>query len=61
MNDGQAMDWGICGVGLLPGDRRMQQVMHAQDGLYTLVVKHSDGTHEPAGDRLDRPVPVRPG
>ncbi|HEX8093362.1 mannitol dehydrogenase family protein [Jatrophihabitans sp.] len=44
MNDGQAMDWGICGVGLLPGDRRMQQVMHAQDGLYTLVVKHPDGT-----------------
>ena len=43
MNDGQAMDWGICGVGLLPGDRRMEQVMHAQDGLYTLVVKHPDG------------------
>jgi mannitol 2-dehydrogenase len=44
MNDGQAMDWGICGVGLQPGDRRMQQVMHAQDGLYTLVVKSPDGT-----------------
>jgi mannitol 2-dehydrogenase len=44
MNDGQAMDWGICGVGLLPGDRRMQQVMDAQDGLYTLLVKHPDGS-----------------
>jgi mannitol 2-dehydrogenase len=47
MNDGQAMDWGICGVGLLPGDRRMQQVMHAQDCLYTLVVKNPDGTLSP--------------
>ncbi|WP_029432007.1 mannitol dehydrogenase family protein [Blastococcus sp. URHD0036] len=36
-------DWGICGVGVLPGDRRMAQVMAAQDGLYTLVVKHPDG------------------
>jgi mannitol 2-dehydrogenase len=25
----------------------MQQVMHAQDGLYTLVVKHPDGTLSP--------------
>jgi mannitol 2-dehydrogenase len=43
MAEGQALDSGICGVGLLPADRRMQQVMHAQDGLYTLVVKHPDG------------------
>src|SRR4051794_23971883 len=40
---GQADGWGICGVGLLPGDRRMQQVMADQDCLYTLVVKHPDG------------------
>ena len=31
----------------MPADRRMQQVMDAQDGLYTLVVKHCDGTWEP--------------
>ena len=31
----------------MPADRRMQQVMDAQDGLYTLVVKHPDGTWEP--------------
>src|SRR4051794_15475753 len=43
MAAGQAMDWGICGVGVLPSDRRMQQVMAAQDCLYTLVVKHPDG------------------
>ncbi len=40
---GTAGGWGICGVGLLPGDRRMQQVMQAQDCLYTLLVKHPDG------------------
>lgn len=47
MNQGQASDWGICGVGLLPADRRMNDVMNAQDCLYTLVLKHSDGTWEP--------------
>ncbi|TWD81950.1 mannitol 2-dehydrogenase [Kribbella amoyensis] len=47
MNDGKALDWGICGVGVLPQDRRMADVMAAQDGLYTLVVKHPDGTLEP--------------
>jgi mannitol 2-dehydrogenase len=47
MNDGKALDWGICGVGVMPFDRRMKDVMDAQDGLYTLVVKHPDGTFEP--------------
>jgi mannitol 2-dehydrogenase len=47
MNAGKALDWGICGVGVLPSDRRMADVMAAQDCLYTLVVKHPDGTHEP--------------
>ncbi|WP_041289849.1 mannitol dehydrogenase family protein [Kribbella flavida] len=45
--DGAALDWGICGVGVLPQDRRMADVMAAQNGLYTLVVKHPDGTLEP--------------
>ena len=44
LNQGLATDWGICGVGLLPGDRRMQQVLDDQDGLYTLVEKAPDGT-----------------
>jgi mannitol 2-dehydrogenase len=47
MNAGKALDWGICGVGVLPSDRTMADVMAAQDGLYTLVVKHADGTLEP--------------
>jgi mannitol 2-dehydrogenase len=47
MNDGAALDWGICGVGVMAADRRMKEVLDAQDGLYTLVLKHSDGTYEP--------------
>jgi mannitol 2-dehydrogenase len=47
MTDGKALDWAICGVGVMPADRRMQQVLDAQDGLYTLVVKAPDGALEP--------------
>jgi mannitol 2-dehydrogenase len=46
MNDGAALDWAICGVGVMPADRRMDEVMAAQDGLYTLVEKHADGSRE---------------
>jgi mannitol 2-dehydrogenase len=47
MNDGKALDWGICGVGVMPADRQMKEALDAQGDLYTLVVKHSDGTYEP--------------
>lgn len=47
MNEGKALEWGICGVGVMPADRRMKEALDAQDGLYTLVVKHADGTYEP--------------
>jgi mannitol 2-dehydrogenase len=47
MNEGKALDWGICGVGVMPADRRMKEALDAQDELYTLVVKHPDGTYEP--------------
>ncbi|MCA1836091.1 MAG: mannitol dehydrogenase family protein [Actinobacteria bacterium] len=47
MDEGKALDWGICGVGVLPSDRRMRNTMEAQDCLYTLVVKHPDGSLEP--------------
>ncbi len=47
MNEGTALDWGICGVGVMAADQLMKQVLDAQDGLYTLVLKHSDGTYEP--------------
>ena len=47
MNQGSALDWGIVGVGLMPGDARMRDALAAQDNLYTLVVKHPDGRLEP--------------
>ncbi|MGQ4877647.1 mannitol dehydrogenase family protein [Billgrantia sp. LNSP4103-1] len=47
MNRGQALDWGIVGVGVMTGDRRMQEALAAQDHLYTLVVKHPGGEREP--------------
>jgi len=47
MNEGKALDWGVTGVGLLAQDRRMHEVMTAQDCLYTLVVKHPDGSLHP--------------
>ncbi|HEX3833617.1 MAG TPA: mannitol dehydrogenase family protein [Solirubrobacteraceae bacterium] len=46
MNAGQAHDWAICGVGVMPADRRIKETLEAQDHLYTLVEKHSDGTYD---------------
>ena len=46
LSGGQGRDYFICGVGVLPGDRRMKDVLDAQGGLYTLVVKHPDGRNE---------------
>ncbi|WP_433383191.1 mannitol dehydrogenase family protein [Actinoplanes sp. CA-142083] len=43
MSEGKAHDWAICGVGVMPADQRMRDVLQAQDGLYTLVVKAPDG------------------
>jgi mannitol 2-dehydrogenase len=47
LNASLATDWGICGVGLLPTDAHMRDVMAAQNCLYTVVTKHADGTLEP--------------
>ena len=38
-----AATWGICGVGLLPGDAAMRDTLQAQDHLYTLVTRSPDG------------------
>ncbi|MDR6866428.1 mannitol 2-dehydrogenase [Microbacterium resistens] len=40
---GIAMDWGIVGVGLLPGDARMGAVLREQAFTYTLVELAGDG------------------
>jgi len=46
LNQGLARDWAICGVGVMPSDVAMRDALMAQDGLYTLVVKHPDGRLE---------------
>ena len=42
-----ALDWGICGVGVMPFDLKMRDVLQAQDGLYTLVEKDPGGGWTP--------------
>ncbi len=44
MRGGQAMDWGICGVGLQPSNVVMRDALGAQDDLFTLVIRHGDGS-----------------
>ncbi|WP_375483202.1 mannitol dehydrogenase family protein [uncultured Mycobacterium sp.] len=44
LQQGLGREWGICGVGVLPADRRMRDVLHSQDGLYTLVLENPDGS-----------------
>jgi mannitol 2-dehydrogenase len=47
MEQGKALDWGICGVGVMPFDLKMKEAMQSQDCLYTLVEKAPDGSWEP--------------
>lgn len=42
-----APEWGICGIGLREGDRKIHDVLKKQNGLYTLIVKHPDGKTTP--------------
>ena len=46
-SEGSCLDWGICGVGLLPGDARMRDALEGQDHLYTLILKHPGGLRDP--------------
>jgi mannitol 2-dehydrogenase len=46
LEKGVAKDWGICGVGVMPADRRMADVLAEQDGLYTLMTEHPDGSRD---------------
>src|SRR5438874_1953391 len=40
---GGARQWGLCGVGLLPHDARMRDVLRAQDCLYTVIERSGAG------------------
>ena len=46
LEKGVAGEWGICGVGVLPADRKMKEVLEAQDGLYTLALENPDGSRD---------------
>jgi mannitol 2-dehydrogenase len=41
---GRAQDWAICGVGVMPADEQMRDVLREQDHLYTVAVRHPDGS-----------------
>jgi len=43
MNISEASGWGICGVGLKEGDRKMRDILKEQDYLYTLILRYPDG------------------
>jgi mannitol 2-dehydrogenase len=43
LEQGRASEWGICGIGVMPADRWMRDVL---DGLYTLVAEHPDGSRQ---------------
>jgi mannitol 2-dehydrogenase len=47
MRQGKALDWGICGVGVMPFDLKMRDAMVSQDCLYTLVQKDPSGGWDP--------------
>ncbi len=44
MEAGAALDFGICGVGVLPEDRGMRDVLADQDCLYSVLERAPDGT-----------------
>jgi mannitol 2-dehydrogenase len=46
LRQGLAHDWGICGVGVMPGDWTMRDVLTDQDGLYTLILEKPDGSRD---------------
>jgi mannitol 2-dehydrogenase len=47
LSQGDALDWGICGVDVMAADRPKKQEFEDQDGLYTLVLKDPDGSTKP--------------
>jgi len=43
MARGGANEWGLCGVGLRPADKAMQEALVPQDCLYTVVARSAEG------------------
>jgi mannitol 2-dehydrogenase len=47
MEQGKALDWGICGIGVMPFDLKVRDALVPQDCLYTLVEKDPQGNWTP--------------
>jgi mannitol 2-dehydrogenase len=47
MDQGKALEWGICGVGVMPFDLKIRDALVSQDCLYTLVLKDPQGRWAP--------------
>lgn len=43
LNRGDGHEWGVTGVGMVPGHTGMREALGRQDGLYTLTEKTADG------------------
>src|ERR1700749_3152229 len=46
LQQGLADGWGICGVGVMPADWTMRDVLNDQDGVYTLILENPDGSRD---------------
>ncbi|BBY24734.1 mannitol dehydrogenase family protein [Mycobacterium stomatepiae] len=46
LQQGLAHEWGICGIGVMPADWTMRDVLNGQDGLYTLILENPDGSRD---------------
>ena len=44
LEQGLAREWAYFGVGVMPANTRMRDVLNTQDGLYTLVLRGEDGS-----------------
>jgi mannitol 2-dehydrogenase len=61
LRDGRGDGYGICGVGVLPGDRRMKEVLEAQ-GRPVHAGREAPGRHDRGTRRrLARALPLRAG
>lgn len=46
LESGRGQEWAICGIGLLDRDAPMRDALTGQDCLYTLTLRHPDGTDD---------------
>lgn len=44
LQQGEARDWAIMGIGVRDDDSRMREALREQDGLYTLIERAADGS-----------------